>query len=246
MTRTDRPRRGFTLVELLIVVGIIAVLISLLLPSLHRAREGARQAVCMSNLRQLGVGMYSYASENEHYFPFRGDVWEILSEDWIHWQSTRRLRESALAPHVGGLKAGSADVLRCPSDDTQQRPRVLALNEPYRFSYTMNGLLSSRPYRNTNRPFRVTQIARPAEMILLAEEDARSADDGHWHPEIVNGQLENFLATRHDLNRNNTGTDGTGRRRDASARGNVAFADGHAAYVDRAFTQDPRHFDPTR
>jgi prepilin-type N-terminal cleavage/methylation domain-containing protein/prepilin-type processing-associated H-X9-DG protein len=242
MTRTDRPRHGFTLVELLVVVGIIAVLVAMLLPSLHRVREGARQAICMSNLRQLGIGMYSYASENEQYFPFRGDVGELLKEDWIHWQSSRKLRESALAPYVGGLKTGSTEVLRCPSDDTQQRPRVLS--EPYRYSYTMNGLLSGRPYRN--RPLRLSQFPRPAELVLLVEEDARSVDDGHWHPEIVNGQLENFLATRHDLNRNDTGTDGTGRRKDASARGNIAFADGHAGYVDRAYTQDPKHFDPAR
>lgn len=59
--------RAFTLVELLVVIGLIAVLISMLLPALAKARGAARALVCQSNLRQLGIGLTTYAGNNRGY-----------------------------------------------------------------------------------------------------------------------------------------------------------------------------------
>ena len=67
------PSRGFTLVELLVVVGIIAVLLALLLPAMNRAREQARGVTCASNLRQIGMGMVMYVNDNKQTFPFHAD-----------------------------------------------------------------------------------------------------------------------------------------------------------------------------
>lgn len=74
-----RVRKAFTLVELLVVIGIIALLISILLPALNRARGQAKQAACLSNIRQIGQAMLMHANEHRQHFPLAGEVWKDAS-----------------------------------------------------------------------------------------------------------------------------------------------------------------------
>src|SRR5213595_35562 len=95
-----RIRHGFTLVELLVVIGIIAVLIGILLPVLNRARAAANRAVCLSNIRQLGTGILMYCKDNKGWFPtcaYAADTWSYMhyQEDWIAWEADRNLDDSA-------------------------------------------------------------------------------------------------------------------------------------------------------
>ena len=68
MPSSSRRRNGFTLVELLVVIGIIALLIAILLPVLGRAREAARVIKCVSNLRTIGQAAMQYGNDNKNYF----------------------------------------------------------------------------------------------------------------------------------------------------------------------------------
>ena len=77
--------RGFTLVELLVVIGIIALLISILLPALNKARSQARTVQCLSNLRSLGQGWAIYLSENKAHVP--PYVWHTAGNPDVAWNS---------------------------------------------------------------------------------------------------------------------------------------------------------------
>jgi prepilin-type N-terminal cleavage/methylation domain-containing protein/prepilin-type processing-associated H-X9-DG protein len=84
MKRLNRTK-GFTLVELLVVIGIIALLISILLPSLNRAREQANRVKCASNLKQIGQALLMYSNETSNHGAYPRTIWNSTLNTVSYW-----------------------------------------------------------------------------------------------------------------------------------------------------------------
>ncbi len=99
--------RAFTLLELIVVMAIITILAAMLIPSISGARESARSASCMSNLKQIGVAMQIYVSENAGYYPWSGVAAPVagLPDQWDY----------AISPYLGGSITVRPTVFLCPS-----------------------------------------------------------------------------------------------------------------------------------
>ena len=74
-TGNQNIKKGFTLIELLVVVSIIALLVSILMPALNKAKELAQMTICMTRLKQQGIGMYMYADDHQ-YLPHNVNCWD--------------------------------------------------------------------------------------------------------------------------------------------------------------------------
>jgi prepilin-type N-terminal cleavage/methylation domain-containing protein len=131
----QKTRGGFTLVELLVVIGIIALLISMLMPALNRVRDQANRIKCMSNLRQVMQGVLMYCTENKGYMPMCN--WAGYPAGHIGWLYKDPATADPRCPETGVVFSymKNLEIFKCPLH-TQKRSS--GITETYT-SYLMNG-----------------------------------------------------------------------------------------------------------
>ena len=173
---------GFTLVELLVVISIISMLMSIMLPSLGRAREMGQRVVCQSNMRQLGIGWYTYSLENDDSFCSPDTLWNDDGGVDYHWVAdgpydagnTIGGTEEAIKDGILSLYlSNTVGVYKCKSDKTE-------LLRSYSISNVMGGYNCG--CGNMTTPYTSwSQINEPSSRLVFIDADSTEpAGEPKW------------------------------------------------------------------
>lgn len=223
---------GFTLVELLVVISVIAILAGLILPALAKAKGKGYAMVCLNNTRQLTFGWLMYADEFEDRLPYnlggdpnRQTFAPKTPLNWVNnvmtWERDEDNTNTALITEasLGKYLSRNHRVYKCPSDrvvsDTQ---REIGWTERTR-SYSMNAMLGHagdliKYGVNQNNPnykqfFTLSSIPAPSQIFVFLDEHPDSINDGYFLNVPAQLQWIDLPASYHD------------------GAGTFSFADGH-------------------
>lgn len=209
-------RRGFTLVELLVVIGIIALLLGILLPALSKARAAANTAKCLSNMRNMLVAAQMYANDNKGCLIQAG-----MAHGGAHANEEVAWFNTLQSYYQNNL------VARCPSDDSPHWPGGIPVppstDQYRRTSYGINEFLDKDLCPWGGPYVKITQIPRTSATIQFLEMAQTGSFAGADHPHI-DLWLGNVLAkASSQLQINQHG----GPQRSRESRANYGFLDCH-------------------
>jgi prepilin-type N-terminal cleavage/methylation domain-containing protein/prepilin-type processing-associated H-X9-DG protein len=227
-SRSSGSRKAFTLVELLVVIGIIALLISILLPTLKKAKESANRTKCASNMRQiiLGLLMYSNDDKGKHYgYSYDSGVGA--------WDSFYRLHPEKVTPPIAGLPVGTTIYVRdlkafiCPSTTNKvDRPDHLreSANSPSdeRGKHSYEPLLHMGALNTTfTDGYTTSATSSPGHpAILKSQKNCRNTSDNAIIMDADDKQFTNDFNNWPDAV-NNHGAQGM----------NFGYVDGHVSFT---------------
>lgn len=171
-----KSTKGFTLIEVLVVVAIIALLISILLPSLSAARAQSRTTLCLANLHQAGIAMTTYSVEHKGYVPRGGNVENYWSKGEVHWTTVviRQMGGNMQGILAQANKDGNRlndllwealkkqEVFHCP-----ERASTATADEA--ISYCINAFSKKPGGAEVNKPTPLTDWKYPSRVIYLTE-----------------------------------------------------------------------------